>query len=271
MVRPRQLPSGWYPTDAEEIKSLCSNYGQAVRGSRSFRAAVVPHAGWFYSGDLAGRTIARLAHASTVVVVGGHLHAGDPIHVAMEDGLQTPLGDLEIDGDLRRHLMGSFDTCPDPAADNTVEIQMPFVAGLMNRPRILYVRCPPSPVATKLGAFFAQHAASSSIAVVGSTDLTHYGPNYGFTSHGDGSEAVRWVREVNDKTIIDAIMSMNPASVIEVAARDRSACSAGAAAVAVSFAVSCGAKRAELVDAYSSYDVRPASSFVGYAGIGFMV
>ena len=46
------------------------------------------------------------------------------------------------------------------------------------------------------------------IKVIGSTDLTHYGPNYGFVSKGAGLQAIDWVRDQNDRRIIDVMLDM---------------------------------------------------------------
>lgn len=270
MTRLRQLPPGWYPVDATEIRQFCERCAEESGGPPDFIAAVVPHAGWYFSGELAGRTIARLHRHSTVVVIGGHLRPGDRIHVAMEDAVQTPLGDLHINRELRSELMQHLPTVEDVAPDNTVEVQLPLVAALLGSPDILHLRCPPSGEAERLGTFLAGARERYPVVVLGSTDLTHYGPSYGFTDHGTAGEAVAWVRDTNDRRVIEAISAMDPANIVGTALRDRSACSAGAAAAAAAFARASGASRSVVVGSHLSQDIRPSSSFVGYAGIGFI-
>lgn len=232
---------------------------------------VVPHAGWAYSGSLACRAIARLGPpVETVVVVGGHLRPGGPILLASEDAVATPLGDLVIDGKLRSLIQDRLWTKPDTHADNTVEIQLPVIACLYDAVRIVYVRSPPSGLSAELGELIAEYAESNpGIVVVGSTDLTHYGPAYGFADHGHGSEAVDWVKSSNDARFVEALLHAEPATILSVAQTDRSACSAGAAATAVAFAQACGSPRAEVIDYYTSYDVAPNDSFVGYVGVAY--
>ncbi len=232
---------------------------------------MVPHAGWAYSGSLACRTIARLRPgAETVVVVGGHLRPGDSILLASEDAVATPLGDLSIDVGLRTLIRDRLPTEPDTQADNTVEIQLPIVAYLYDTPRIIYVRSPPSELAATLGELIAEYANSNpGVVVVGSTDLTHYGPAYGLVDHGYGSEALEWVKTGNDARFVDALLQAEPDTIVSVARADRSACSAGAAATAAAFARACGCTRSEVIDYYTSYDVAPNDSFVGYVGVGY--
>jgi AmmeMemoRadiSam system protein B len=105
------------------------------------------------------------------------------------------------------------------------------------------------------------------IAVVGSTDLTHYGDNYGFSPHGRGPDAVRWVKEVNDRRVVEALLSMDLEKAIELAGREQSACSVGGAVTAARFAQKLGARNGQLLEYRTSYDISPSPFFVGYAGI----
>ena len=103
--------------------------------------------------------------------------------------------------------------------------------------------------------------------MAGSTDLTHYGPSYGFAPAGTGTRALRWVREVNDHRFIESLLAMEFKTALERALTERSACSAGGALAALSFARENGVTKGELVRYSTSFDVHPGDSFVGYAGI----
>jgi AmmeMemoRadiSam system protein B len=107
------------------------------------------------------------------------------------------------------------------------------------------------------------------VKIIGSTDLTHYGHNYGFVSHGTGPEAVDWVRNENDRRVIDVILEMAPEKVIDEARNSQNACCAGAVSTAIASAKQLGATRARRVAYATSYDKRPGDSFVGYVGIVF--
>jgi hypothetical protein len=109
------------------------------------------------------------------------------------------------------------------------------------------------------------------MCAIGSTDLTHYGPNYGFSPKGQGEAAERWVRDENDKPLIDQLLALDAATAVEHARANRSACCVGAAAAATAASKALGATRGELLSYATSNDVRPGgSSFVGYAGIVFV-
>ena len=108
-----------------------------------------------------------------------------------------------------------------------------------------------------------------SIKVIGSTDLTHYGANYGFVSKGTGKQAVDWVRNENDRRVIDAMLALEPENVIAEARSSQNACCAGAAAAAIETAKHLGADQADELAYATSYDKSPGDSFVGYVGIVF--
>jgi AmmeMemoRadiSam system protein B len=107
------------------------------------------------------------------------------------------------------------------------------------------------------------------IKVIGSTDLTHYGRNYGFVSEGTGEQALDWVRNQNDRRIIDRMLEMDAEKVIREALANHNACCAGAAATAIETAKHLGAERAASIGYATSYDKSPGDSFVGYVGIVF--
>jgi AmmeMemoRadiSam system protein B len=107
------------------------------------------------------------------------------------------------------------------------------------------------------------------LKILGSTDLTHYGPNYGFTRQGGGPAAVNWVKTENDRRFIDAALGLDTAKVIDGARQRQNACCAGAAAAAIEAARGLGAKEGILMAYTTSYDKIPGDSFVGYAGIAY--
>ena len=107
------------------------------------------------------------------------------------------------------------------------------------------------------------------LMVVGSTDLTHYGPNYGFTNMGRGEAAVEWVKGENDRRLVERILEMDPHGIIEEALKNQNACCSGAVASAVAAALRMGAVDAEELFYSTSYDTMPSDSFVGYVGVVF--
>jgi len=271
-TRRRTLPPGWYPETPAQTRSAIQGYLDELPPPtvRDATAVVVPHAGWEFSGRPALEAIRCLPpDLETIVVIGGHLSSADPVMAAGEDELETPLGDIASDRDLLFALRKILPLQTDRSPDNTVEIQLPFVKYLFPRARALYFRAPPSLEAIRLGRGIASAARElkRKTGVIGSTDLTHYGANYGFAPAGRGDRALIWVREVNDREFIDRLLAMDAEGALDHAEESRSACSAGGAAAALAFAQSRGVKRGRLIRYMTSHDVYPGESFVGYAGI----
>jgi MEMO1 family protein len=148
---------------------------------------------------------------------------------------------------------------------------MPFVRYFFKDARVLAMGVPPHTETLDLAASVVAMARELDLRIVaiGSTDLTHYGPNYGFTSQGTGSKAVAWVRDENDRRVIDAMLRMDPEAVIREGLTHDNACCSGAAAAAISAGKALGAKKADQLIYATSYDKSPGHSFVGYAGILF--
>ena len=272
-VRKRYLPPGWYPGAEEQARDAIRKMeNAAVPEPTTGIAGIVPHAGWEFSGGLAFEVLSRISRTmDTIVIIGGHLGPTDGILCAFEDSYETPLGPLQADLELLDQIRAVLPVTEDRSADNTVEVQLPFVRYLFPRARVLGMRAPPSHDAARLGKVLAMAAQTIGrrVAVAGSTDLTHYGAGYGFAPAGSGKKALRWVREVNDRRFIESLLAMDSDMALERALKERSACSAGGALAALSFARENGVREGKLLRYMTSFDVHPAESFVGYAGILF--
>jgi AmmeMemoRadiSam system protein B len=296
-IREPALPPGWYPRSPGEVHRFLDAWkavssaavssaavsSAAVSSAAVSSAAVSPHAGWYYSGAIAAAAFSALnPGADTVVILGGHLAASSPILAAMEDAVRSPLGLMEIDLELRKALLDALEggrgkTLADRSRDNTVEVLVPMAHFFFPHARLLSLRLPADLSSYDTGQTLARaaRARGRNLAVVASTDLTHYGENYGFSPHGQGAEALAWVRELNDRRFIDAVLSGDPATVLSRAEGELSACSAGAVLGAMGFLGSdtAGPVKPELLaygtsaDAGDSTDV--PDSFVGYAAIAF--
>lgn len=287
-LRRRSLPRGWYPDDPDTLRSLVKSWtlvseadvASGARGreadANSAVAAVAPHAGWTFSGRLAALAVASLLPGgaeppSTVAIFGGHLPPGASPLAARESSFDTPLGVIDADLELLASVEASIALGSDLEPDNTVEVLLPMVAMLFPGSRVLWLRAPNDSASLDLGSalFSAAYAIGRRVACLGSTDLTHYGPNYGFSPKGRGAAAEAWVRGTNDKRFVDALLALDEKRALSLAEAERSACSPGAAAAALAFARAAGATGARLLGYATSLDLRPDDSFVGYSAIAF--
>jgi len=276
--RKRILPRGWYPVDGKECKKELESYLEGWAPSQlqltKGLGGIVPHAGWYFSGRLAARVFYTLklnSKVDVVVLYGGHLTTEDLPQIVTEEACETPFGDMEIHTSFAKKLMKSIEMIKESptSADNTIEVQLTMVKYFFSDAKLVAIRSPLSLKAETLGKEVARIARRDGISIVaiGSTDLTHYGPNYGFSRKGVGSASVEWVKKENDKGFIDRALRMDAEGLLKHAMENDSACSAGAALSAMATCKALGSEKGILLDYYTSYDIMPDDSFVGYAGI----
>ncbi len=270
---------GWYPSDPESCRSAVQEYLDSFAGSpKGTLAGIVPHAGWVFSGRTAGLTFAALADLSPdlVFVFGGHMHPGQRCICMPAGSFGTPLGNVPVHEAIAAELVSRFG-CEEESPerfnpDNTIELQMPFIREVWPRARVVAAQVPPGDGAEAVGQWAAEKSKQAGLAAVaiGSTDLTHYGANYGFTPRGLGEEAHRWSKQENDRPFIDLLLKLDVRGAVEHALKNHSACCSGAAAAAAAFAKHKGATGGQLIEHVTSHEVEPRgtpSMWVGYASI----
>ena len=284
-VREASFAGSWYPATASEcereIRGFLKDPAVPEIPDANYLGGIVPHAGWYFSGLLACRVIAALAgppsrsKPDVVAVFGMHLHPGSTPRIMTEGYWETPFGHIEIDSHLAGRLTRQFSFAEETPAqvmpENTIELQLPFIKYFFPSSRLLPIGAPPAPVSLDIARVLAETAIADNISlkVVGSTDLTHYGANYGFSPAGSGNRAVDWAKTQNDRAVIDRMLALDPEGTIREALTHQNACCGGAAAAAMEASKTLGATRAVLAGYSSSHDKHPSESFVGYAGVLF--
>jgi AmmeMemoRadiSam system protein B len=172
VIRPAAAAGRFYPRDP---RALARAVDALLRPQPrpGLRALVAPHAGYAYSGPVAGRAFSFVPSAARVVLLGpSHFAPLEGMAVSSADAWETPLGIVPVSRDLRdaaRHAGASVDDAPH-AGDHALEVELPFLQracpdGLEVLP-VAVGRCPPDAVAALL-------AGLDALAVV-STDLSHY-------------------------------------------------------------------------------------------------
>jgi AmmeMemoRadiSam system protein B len=281
-TRKAAFAGSWYPENPSacerEIKAFLDEGSHRNLADKHLFGGIVPHAGWYFSGSIACNVIHGLslsAPPDVVAVFGMHLHPGSPFYLMTEGAWETPFGELSVASDLADALAARFrfniETPTRFTPDNTIELQLPFVKYFFKDVRVVTIGVPPAEKTPAVAEALVSLARDMdlSLKVIGSTDLTHYGMNYGFTPQGSGPAALSWVTGENDRRFIDAVLAMDPFAVIREGLEHQNACCSGAAASALAAAKALGANRAETIAYATSHDKHPGESFVGYVGIVF--
>lgn len=281
-IRQAIFAGSWYPDNAaaceREIKQFLKEAKYKPASTRKYIGGIVPHAGWYFSGSIACNVIHCLADENppdVIAIFGMHLSPDSPCYIMTKGAWETPFGNIEIENKLAEKLVEKFtfniETSENFIQDNTIELQLPFIKYFFDKVKIVPMGVPPVTSSLEIGRSVADMATDLGLRmkVVGSTDLTHYGFNYGFTPQGSGSTALDWMRNENDRKIIEAMLSMDPERVINEAMIHHNACCSGAAATAIATGKQLGAEHAESITYATSYEKSPGDSFVGYTGIVF--
>jgi hypothetical protein len=283
-LRRAVFAGSWYPASASEcereIKGYIERGGIAPPRQRALVGGILPHAGWFYSGNIACNVIYALKTADSpppdvVALFGMHLSPSSANIMMPKGAWETPFGAIAVAEELAERLAQPFsfrlETAERFAQDNTIELQLPFIKYFFPQSRILAMGVAPTENALAIGRALVEAARQLGLAlrVIGSTDLTHYGSNYGFSGHGSGPAAVAWVKQENDRRVIEAMLDLDPRRLMAEALDNQNACCPGAAAAAIEAGRSLGASQAETLSYATSYDRSPGESFVGYVGIVF--
>ncbi len=249
-TRPAAVAGRFYPDSERECRRKAEELFGGITPSSGI-GGIVPHAGWVFSGSTAAVTVAAVAAGNPeTVVIFGAVHGPDHNHASVwsRGAWETPLGAVATDEGLAAQFARSSLIADDPAPhrhEHAIEVQLPLLRYVLPNARIVPVGVRPGAQAAEVGRYCARAAASSGrrVAFLGSTDLTHYGPAFGFEPHGRGPAGIRWAKEINDRRFIGLIAALDADAVVPEAAVNRNACGPGAVAATIAAMVELGAAR----------------------------
>ena len=231
------------------------------RGLREIVAIVVPHAGYYYSGPVAAHAYKELAEDGvfdTAVILGpNHTGYGDPVSLWAEGDWRSPLGEVEIDKDLARRLLGDVIEADEIAHihEHSIEVQLPWLQYLYGKVRIVPITMLAQDIETAriVGKSIGQ--AGDNLIVIASSDLTHYEPQS--------------VAMEKDSSVIEAIIALDEEELYERCERlGCTMCGYGPVAAAIVAAKEMKGKTASLLKYATSGDTSgDFSRVVGYGSI----
>jgi MEMO1 family protein len=261
----------FYPRDPEDLRAEAQAYlSQAPAGHpASIRAigCIAPHAGYMYSGQVAGAVFARMEIPKRCIVMcPNHTGMGRTLAILSEGAWETPLGEVPIAHDLAAALKQRFPALQEDfaahRAEHAAEVELPFLQ--LRQPEVSFV-----PIALGTGQFEALEQLGNALAdiiaaqqdpvlTIASSDMNHY-----------ESDAVT---RVKDHRALERILTLDPRGLYDVVTQQEiSMCGFGPAVAMLTAARQLGAKSAELVKYATSGDVSgDRDRVVGYAGVVVM-
>jgi hypothetical protein len=265
MIREPAVSGRFYPSNPDELQKALTGFFEPVETRLKATGLIVPHAGYMYSGHVAGAVYSRIElPPRNIVLCPNHTGLGAPLSIMKVGAWRTPLGQMEIDEELSAALIEADPHLEDDIEahrfEHSLEVQLPFLQRLCG-PSVRFV---PITLGTSnlvklqiLGRAIArtiQRLAPETL-IIASSDMNHY-----------ESDAIT---RVKDRKAIDQILAMNPGGLYDVVRRENiSMCGYGPAVSMLTAAQILGASKAELVRYATSADVSlDFDRVVGYAGI----
>ena len=268
ILRHPAVAGRFYPGNPDDLRAEARGYlSQAnFTNSAALQAlgCIAPHAGYVYSGHVAGAVFARIkVPRRCIVLCPNHTGIGHALAIMSEGSWQTPLGEVPIDAELAGALKIRFPVLQEDSAahraEHAAEVELPFL--LLRQPELMFV---PIALGTaqfevleQLGKALADVIAAQKdpVLIVASSDMNHY-----------ESDAVT---RVKDHRAIERILTLDPRGLFDVVTQQEiSMCGFGPAVAMLTAVRQLGAKSAELVKYATSGDISgDRDMVVGYAGV----
>ena len=264
MIRNPVVAGQFYPASPSQLTETIRGMVDEKAVREEVIGLVAPHAGYPYSGPVAGATISRIAFKDTFIIIGpNHTGRGKPLSIMTEGTWETPLGPVEIDSALAKRILAlSGHLEEDHLAhqyEHSIEVQLPFLQyfkpDIKLVPIILsyYSESAYKEIGKEIAA--AIQELDKEVVIIASSDMTHYEPQD--SAQKKDTKAIEAVLDLNEDELLKRVDELNI-----------SMCGYAPAVSLISAARELGATSAELVKYQTSGDTTgDYSAVVGYAGI----
>ena len=263
-IRLPAVAGQFYAGETERLEHDIEDYTRNSGSRITARGCIVPHAGYMYSGHIAGAVFGRLNLPQRFIVLcPNHTGKGQPLAMMSSGEWLTPLGKATIDTELAEALQTNCDLLTNDHVahlrEHGVEVELPFLQKL--QPQFSFV---PIVIGTgryewleALGKAICETLAATQdrVLVIASSDMNHY----------ETDEVTR----VKDRRALDCILALDPRGLFDVITQQHvTMCGFGPAIAMLTAVKGAGATRAELIQYATSGDVSgDRHMVVGYAGV----
>jgi len=263
-IRRPAVAGRFYPGDRDTLLGEVRTYLAPTEKTTSAIGCVVPHAGYIYSGHVAGALFARLnIPRRCIVLCPNHTGVGQALAIMSGGAWETPLGKVAVDSSLAGALKHRYSLLTEDAdahrAEHAVEVELPFLQA--KSPSFTFV-----PIALGIGKFDVLESLGQAIGdvvkdapepvlIIASSDMNHYEDDK--------------ITRVKDHKAIEKILAMDARGLFDVVMNeDISMCGFGPTVAMLTAAKRLGATAAELIRYATSGDISgDREMVVGYAGI----
>jgi len=256
----------FYPGEKGRLKEQLHSFIRPIPDPKRVLAAVSPHAGYMYSGGVAGAVFSQIHVPEAVVILGpNHRGLGAPVALTASGVWDMPLGTVPINEVLAQCILKIStsavkieDDSHAHSMEHSIEVQIPFLQFVQPEVSIVPICLSHMPFDTcqEIGEALVQgiEGYGKEVLLVASTDMTHY----------ESREAV----QAKDRLAMDRILALDPKGLYETVARHGiSMCGVIPTTIMLEACKAMGADKAELIQYATSGDMTGEyTQVVGYAG-----
>ena len=265
MPRKPVVADRFYPGEPSVLKQSLGQLIPSVPADekQQAKAVIVPHAGYVYSGAVAGETFARVKIPETALILGPNHHgSGQPLALGISDW-EMPAGMVPIERPLAVSILRNSDVIIDDdiahAQEHSLEVQVPFLQYFQEDLKIVPI------VVSHVSYDICRQAArdlatairdfAEPVLMVASTDMTHY--------------ESRQSASAKDHIALERIQALDPQGLYDTVINNRiSMCGIMPTTITLLTAMELGATQAELVRYTDSGEASgDTNQVVGYAGL----
>jgi hypothetical protein len=256
----------FYPSASSELIKQIESFIDKNAKKINAIACILPHAGYIYSGPVAGYTVSQINIKDKIILLGpNHTGYGTPFSIMTKGIWRTPLGDVAIDEKLAQGILGSCEYLQDDVQahlnEHSLEVEIPFLQYFKKTLQIVPITIATvnldqlKEVGKAIGKLIKNLHLIDSVLIVASSDMTHYEPEYS--------------AQKKDKQAIEAILELDEDKLMQrVRQLDISMCGYAPVITMLAAAKVMGAKTASLAKYQTSGEISgDLDSVVGYAGI----
>ncbi|HUU51117.1 MAG TPA: AmmeMemoRadiSam system protein B [Nitrospinota bacterium] len=264
MIRKPAVAGQFYPHDGSEVRKQIKEFTVEDVKKEKVIAAVCPHAGYIYSGGVAGEVYSRIQLPKNIVIIGpNHTGIGAPASVMADGEWEMPTGNVKINSELANAIINQSRYLKNDSMghvrEHSLEVQLPFIQYFIEDFTIVPISLMRSDyeICEDVGnaIYKGIEAIDKETLIIASTDMTHY------ESHESAVE--------KDKKAIDEILKLNSEGLYTTIKENHiSMCGFIPTTTTIIASKLLGAKECELIRYTTSGEVSgDYEHVVGYAGL----
>lgn len=264
MIRNPVVAGQFYPESPDRLRTMIQGIVDEKAAKADVIGLVSPHAGYVYSGPVAGAVISRVKFKDTFVIIGpNHTGMGKPLSIMTQGTWKTPLGEVDIDSELGKRILATSSHLQEDSAahqyEHSIEVQIPFLQYFKKDVKLVPIMLAYSSPAVykEIGRELAKAVKDlkREVVIIASSDMTHYESQA--SAQRKDTQAIEAILDLDEDELFRRVDALNI-----------SMCGYAPAISLISAAKELGATSAELVRYQTSGDTTgDYSAVVGYAGI----